>query len=102
ARAREALDRDNLTPEEQKFYDYLQHIRSDNLSYFASAKAVGETIGREKGRAERERLAAELKERERELEKERREHEKRERELEEERVALLAEITRLKQNGKLN
>ncbi|MDR1155206.1 MAG: Rpn family recombination-promoting nuclease/putative transposase [Bacteroidales bacterium] len=80
-RAREALVRDNLTPEEQKYYDYLLRIRSDNLSYFASAKAVG----REEGRAEREKLAAEL-------EKERNEREK-------ERAALLAEIARLKQNG---
>jgi hypothetical protein len=95
-RAREALVRDNLTPEEQKEYDYTLSIRSDNLSYYASAKAVGreegETagieIGLEKGRIEREKLAEEL-------EKERREREA----LEKERAALLAEITRLKQNG---
>jgi hypothetical protein len=102
-RAREALVRDNLTPEEQKFYDYLLHIRSDNLSYFASAKAVG----KEEGREEREKLAAELekerKEREKlaeKLEKERKERDEREKELERERDDLLAEITRLTQNGK--
>jgi predicted transposase/invertase (TIGR01784 family) len=97
-RAREALVRDNLTPEEQKYYDYLLHIRSDNRSYFASARAEGRIEGRkegrdegreegrEEGRTEREKLAEEL-------EKERKEREK-------ERADLLAEITKLKQNGK--
>jgi hypothetical protein len=96
-RASEILDPDNLTPEEQKEYDYTLRIRSDNLSYYASAKAVGreegETagieIGLEEGRIEREKLAAEL-------ENERREREK----LENERTVLLAEITRLKQGGR--
>jgi predicted transposase/invertase (TIGR01784 family) len=110
-RAREALARDNLTPEEQKYYDYLLHIRSDNRSYFASARDEGRIEGREEGREEgriegriegreeREKLEAELEkerkereERERELEREREEHEK-------ERAALLAQISRLKQNG---
>ncbi|MDR1155648.1 MAG: Rpn family recombination-promoting nuclease/putative transposase [Bacteroidales bacterium] len=108
-RAREALVRDNLTPEEQKFYDYLLHIRSDNLSYFASAKA----LGKEEGREERVKLAAELekerKEREKlaeKLERERKERDEREKELERERDErekerddLLAEITRLIQHG---
>jgi predicted transposase/invertase (TIGR01784 family) len=96
-RARKALVRDNLTPEEQKYYDYLLHIRSDNRSYFASSKAEGREEGiiegLEKGRIEREKLAEEL-------EKERKEREVREGELEKERAALLAEIARLKQNGK--
>jgi hypothetical protein len=110
-RAREALDRDNLTPEEQKYYDYIQHVRSDNRSYFASSKAEGREEGiiegMEKGRIEREKLAAELEkerkereERERELEKERKEREEREGERERERAALLAEIARLRQNEK--
>jgi hypothetical protein len=85
-RASEALDIDNLTPEEQKEYDYTLRIRSDNLSYYASAKAVGREEGWEEGRIEREKLAAEL-------EKERKEREK-------ERAGLLAEIAKLKQNGK--
>jgi predicted transposase/invertase (TIGR01784 family) len=117
-RARKALDRDNLTPEERKDYDYTLRLRSENLSYIASARDEGEFAGlekgREEGRIEREKLAAELEnerkereEREKELEKERDEREKereereeRERKLENERAALLAEITRLKQNGK--
>jgi hypothetical protein len=100
-RAREALERDNLTPEEQKYYDYLINIRSNNLSYFASAKAEGRMEGREegriagleKGREEREKLVEAL-------EKERKEREKERKEREKEHADLLAEITRLKQNGK--
>jgi predicted transposase/invertase (TIGR01784 family) len=109
-RARKALLRDNLTPEEQKDYDYILRIRSDNLSYDASARDEGETIGiekgREEGRIEREKLAEELdrerkereereKELEKKLEKEREEREK----LEKEYANLLAEINKLKQNG---
>jgi predicted transposase/invertase (TIGR01784 family) len=87
-RARKALDRDNLTPEERKDYDYILRVRSDNLSYIATARDEGEFAGMEKGRIEREKLAEEL-----EKEREAREV------LEKERAALLAEITRLKQNG---
>lgn len=89
-KARKVLERDRLTPEERKNYDYLMHVRSDNRSYFASERAEGREEGLEegleRGREEREKLA-------KALEKEREEREK-------ERAALLAEITRLKQNGK--
>jgi predicted transposase/invertase (TIGR01784 family) len=102
-KAREALKRDNLTPEERKEYEYILDIRSDNLSYYASARDTGREEGREEGRIEREKLAEELEKereerekREKELEKEREEREK----LEKERAGLLAELTRLKQNGK--
>jgi hypothetical protein len=94
--AREVFLYDNLTPEEQKEYDYIWRIRTDNLHYLASAQLEG----REEGRIEREKLAAELEKERKEREKERKEREERERELEKERAALLAEIARLKQNGK--
>jgi predicted transposase/invertase (TIGR01784 family) len=84
--ARKALERDKLTQEEQKDYDYLMHIRSDNRSYFASARDEGRVEGRKEGREERKKLAEAL-------EKEREEHEK-------ERADLLAEIARLKQSEK--
>jgi predicted transposase/invertase (TIGR01784 family) len=92
-RARKALKLDNLTPKEQKAYDYMMFQRSDDFSAIASAKLEGRIEGREESRREREKLAAEC-------EKERKEREERERELEKERTALLAEIARLKQNGK--
>ncbi|MDR2679944.1 MAG: Rpn family recombination-promoting nuclease/putative transposase [Tannerella sp.] len=95
-KARKALDRDNLTPEERKAYDYMQEQRSRDLSAIASTKLEGriegEIIGREEGRIEREKLAKELEEREKELEREREEREK----LAKETEILLAEIARLK------
>jgi hypothetical protein len=117
-KARKILDRDNLTPEERKTYEYVQDLRSENLSFIASSKDEGITEGMKKGRKEREKLAKELekerkeckerekreKELEKELEQERQEHEKerqereeREKKLEREREKLLAEIARLKQ-----
>ncbi|MDR0395309.1 MAG: Rpn family recombination-promoting nuclease/putative transposase, partial [Tannerella sp.] len=63
-KAREALNRDNLTPEERREYDYLQRLYSENLSTVESSKhegrIEGREEGREEGRAERERLAKEL------------------------------------------
>jgi predicted transposase/invertase (TIGR01784 family) len=98
-KAREALDRDNLTPEERKAYDYMLFQRSEDRSAIASSKLEGKMEGREEGRMEREKLARELEEREKELEERRKELE-REREewekLTEERETLLAEIARLK------
>jgi predicted transposase/invertase (TIGR01784 family) len=107
-RAREALERDNLTPEERRAYDEVMRQRSEDLSFIASSKLIsriegrkeGEIIGlekglekgreegREEGRIEREKLADELA-------KERKEREEREKEY----ANLRAEITRLKQNG---
>ncbi|MDR2761229.1 MAG: Rpn family recombination-promoting nuclease/putative transposase [Planctomycetaceae bacterium] len=91
-KAREILKRNNLSPEEQKTYDYILSLRSEELSAIATSKFEG----REEGREEREKLVQELeKERERreklaqKLEKEREEREK-----------LLAEIARLKQQSK--
>ncbi|MDR0705658.1 MAG: Rpn family recombination-promoting nuclease/putative transposase [Planctomycetaceae bacterium] len=91
-KAREILDRDKLTPEEQKAYDAALWERSKKVSDVASSKEVGRTegieigrkIGREEGRIEREKLVKELEKRE-EREKE-----------------LLAELTRLKQNKQNN
>ncbi|MDR3188622.1 MAG: Rpn family recombination-promoting nuclease/putative transposase [Prevotellaceae bacterium] len=40
-KARETLARENLTVEEQREYDYLQRVRSENQSAFASAKDEG-------------------------------------------------------------
>ncbi|MDR1120835.1 MAG: Rpn family recombination-promoting nuclease/putative transposase, partial [Dysgonamonadaceae bacterium] len=115
--AREVLQRDNLTPEEQKAYDYMMRLRSEDLSTIASSKLEGKIEGEEVGREEREKLAAELekerkereelaaelenlwKEREKLAEKLEKEREEHERKLEKERATLLAEITRLKQNG---
>jgi predicted transposase/invertase (TIGR01784 family) len=120
-KAREVLDRDNLTPEEQRAYDYMEDQRSEDRSMIASSKLEGRIEGREEGREEREKLTKELEKereereaREKELEKEREEREAREKELEKEREArekereererlagenelLLAEIARLKQ-----
>jgi predicted transposase/invertase (TIGR01784 family) len=103
-KARVVLARDNLSPEEQKDYDYLQSQRSEDLSAIASMKLEGRIEGREEGiikgrkegkkegkkegiikgrkegREERKKLAKELekerKERVKELEKERKEREK--------------------------
>lgn len=90
-RAREVLDRDNLTPEERREYDYEQRLRSENLSTIASSKLEGQIEGREEGREEREKLA-------KELELERKEREKERERFARENELLLAEITRLKQN----
>jgi hypothetical protein len=94
-KARKALDRDNLTPEERKAYDYMQDQRSRDRSAIASTRfegwMEGEIIGREEGRIERERIA-------KELEKEREEREEKERLAAEEKEILLAEVARLKQN----
>jgi predicted transposase/invertase (TIGR01784 family) len=63
-KAREALDRDKLTPEERRTYDYLQTQRSHDLSMIASSKLEGRIEGREEGRKEgreeREKLAKDL------------------------------------------
>jgi predicted transposase/invertase (TIGR01784 family) len=69
-KAREILARDGLTVEERREYDYLQDIRSENLSMIASAKDEAavefeevlaekdKTIAHE--RAEKERILAEF------------------------------------------
>jgi predicted transposase YdaD len=96
AQARIVLARDNLSPEEQKAYDYMLTQRSKNSSAIASMRLEGEIEGRKEGR--KEGIKEGRKEREKlanELEKERKEHEK-------ERETLLAEIARLKQNNKKN
>jgi predicted transposase/invertase (TIGR01784 family) len=85
-RASEVLNLDNLTPEERKEYEYILDIRSDNLSYYASARDTGREEGREESRIECEKLTEELEKEREKLEK-----------LEKERADLLAEITRLKQ-----
>jgi hypothetical protein len=117
-KARVVLARDNLSPEEKKDYDYLQSLRSEDLSAIASMKLEGRIEGREEGREEREKLAKELEKGREELEKERKERERerkeREREREgrekltnelekerKERETLLAEIERLKQGKKI-
>ncbi|MDR1456346.1 MAG: Rpn family recombination-promoting nuclease/putative transposase [Tannerella sp.] len=97
-KARKALDRDNLTPEEQKAYDYMMYQRSENLSAIASSKLEGRMEGLEEGRKEglEAGLEAGREEREkleRQLEKERLEREK----LAEEYARILAEAARLKQ-----
>jgi predicted transposase/invertase (TIGR01784 family) len=78
-KAREALDCDNLTPEERKAYDYMQEQRSRDRSALASAQFAGQIEGEEKGRIEREKIAKEL-EKEREKRKKEREERKKERE----------------------
>jgi predicted transposase YdaD len=104
-KACEILDREKLSPEERKAYDYMMWQRSKDLSDIASSKLEGELEGMKKGREERERLTNELekereeREKEREqftndLEKEREEREK----LTEKYEILLAEIAQLKQN----
>jgi predicted transposase/invertase (TIGR01784 family) len=107
-KARVVLARDNLSPEEQKAYDYMQSQRSEDLSAIASMKLEGIIEGREEGREEREKLANEREKLANELEKERKEREKERKEREKltnvlekerkERETLLAEIDRLKQN----
>jgi hypothetical protein len=108
-KARKILDRNKLSPEEQKNYDYAQQQRIDAEVTVESSKLEGIEIGKEigievgieigkekgkeegeEGRVEREKLAEELKEREKEIERERKEREEREKEL-------FAEIARLKQ-----
>lgn len=88
-KARKALDRDNLTPEERKAYDYIQDQRGEERSMIASSKLEGRIEGRiegrEEGREEREKLA-------KALEREREEREK----LAKENEILLIEIARLK------
>jgi predicted transposase/invertase (TIGR01784 family) len=113
-KAREVLDRNTLTPEEQKAYDDALWQRSKYVSDVASSKAEGRIEGREEGKIEREQLAKELEKerkerekREKEIEKERekrekeieKEREEREKKHEKEREELLAEIARLKQDG---
>ncbi|MDR1340022.1 MAG: Rpn family recombination-promoting nuclease/putative transposase [Prevotellaceae bacterium] len=88
-KAREVLDRNNLTPEERKAYDYAMEMRSKDLSDVSSARDEGKAEGRkegleegrEEGRIEREELKKELEKRDREREN------------------LLAEIARLKQQS---
>jgi predicted transposase/invertase (TIGR01784 family) len=48
-KAREVLDRNNLTPEEQKAYDYMIEMRSKDLSAVSSARDEGEIAGEVKG-----------------------------------------------------
>jgi hypothetical protein len=62
-KAREVLDRDNLTSEERSDYDYLEQIRSENRSMIFTAKYEGEFEERKK----REKAEAELAEKEAEL-----------------------------------
>jgi hypothetical protein len=92
-KAREALKRDNLTPEERREYDYLQRLRSENLSTIESSKLEGRLEGREEGRIERERIV-------KELEREREEREREQKRFAEENERLLAEIARLKQKSR--
>ncbi|MDR1155350.1 MAG: Rpn family recombination-promoting nuclease/putative transposase [Bacteroidales bacterium] len=102
-KAREVLDRNNLTPEERKAYDYAMEMRSKDLSDVSSARdegiAKGRKEGLEEGRIEREEFKKELEKKRAELEKEREKFEKEHEKFEKERAGLLAEITRLKQNG---
>ncbi|MDR0758307.1 MAG: Rpn family recombination-promoting nuclease/putative transposase [Tannerella sp.] len=93
-KARKVLDRDNLSTEERKAYDYMLRLRSENLSTIASSKLEGRIEGREEGRIEREKLAKELEKEREAREKEREAREKIAGEYE----ILLAEIARLKQN----
>jgi predicted transposase/invertase (TIGR01784 family) len=89
-KAREVLDRNNLSPAERRAYDHMMEMRSSDWSAIATAehkgKKEGRKEGREEGREEREKLT-------KELEKEREERKK-------ERESLLAEIAKLKQNDK--
>jgi hypothetical protein len=86
AKARELLTEENLTFAERKEYNRLQSERSHDLSQIATAEDKGRREGREEGRVELEKLAKELE----------REREERKREKE----VFLAEIAKLKQNGK--
>jgi predicted transposase/invertase (TIGR01784 family) len=54
-KAKEVLDRDKLTPEERADYNYVQRLRSENLSTIATSKAEA----REEVRREYEPLLAE-------------------------------------------
>ncbi|MDR1267940.1 MAG: Rpn family recombination-promoting nuclease/putative transposase [Planctomycetaceae bacterium] len=123
-KARKILDRDLLTPEEQRAYDDAWWQRSEDLSAVASSKLEGRIEGREEGREEgkieREKLMEELEalmkklenerqereneRKEREKERQERENERKEREKEQVELKklarnyeiLLAEIARLK------
>jgi hypothetical protein len=92
-KARDVLDRDRLSPKERKTYDYLQNIRSHELSMIASSKLEGREEGREEGRIEREKLAKNLEKLAKALEKEQNERAKEREEYE----ALLAELARLRE-----
>jgi predicted transposase YdaD len=90
-KARDVLDRDRLSPKERKTYDYLQNIRSHELSMIASSKLEGREEGREEGRIEgrkegREEGRIEREKLEKDLEKLTKEHE-----------AILAELSRLRE-----
>jgi predicted transposase/invertase (TIGR01784 family) len=101
ARARKVLDRANLPPEEQKTYDYLLRLHSEELSSLATSKYEGREEGREEGRIEREKLVQEREKLAQELEKEREERKKEREEREKlvrEHEILLAEIAQLKKN----
>jgi predicted transposase/invertase (TIGR01784 family) len=119
-KARQVLNRNNLTPEEQKDYDAMLRLRSDELSSLATSRyegreegiIEGREEGREEGRREREKLVQKLEkereEREKECKKREKEREEREKERKKEheereelvrkQEILLAEIAQLKQN----
>jgi predicted transposase/invertase (TIGR01784 family) len=103
-KACEVLDQTKLTPEERSAYEYLQNIRSHELSMIASSKhegreegrIEGREEGREEGRIEREKLVKDLEREREEREREREEREK----LAKEHEAVLVELARLKTRGK--
>jgi predicted transposase/invertase (TIGR01784 family) len=62
AKAKEILDRDKLSPEEKSEYDYLERLRSEDLSAMASSNATGRFEARKEFEgviAEKETLLAE-------------------------------------------
>jgi predicted transposase/invertase (TIGR01784 family) len=62
AKAKEVLDRDKLSPEEKAEYDYLERLRSEDLSAMASSNATGRFEARKEFEgiiAEKETLLAE-------------------------------------------
>jgi predicted transposase/invertase (TIGR01784 family) len=59
-KAREVLDRDRLSAEERRAYEYSLNQRSHDLSMIASAKLEGKIEGIEEGKTEREKLAKDL------------------------------------------
>ncbi|MDR2086021.1 MAG: Rpn family recombination-promoting nuclease/putative transposase [Dysgonamonadaceae bacterium] len=91
-KAREVLDREKLTIEERRAYEYVLNQRSHDVSMIASSKLEGRIEGLEEGRIEREKLAKDVERLAKDLEKEREEREKEREELE----AALAELRRLK------
>ena len=113
-KAAKVLDRDRLTPEERKEYEYVQRLISENLStiYTAKDEGFGEGMkqgiekgieegikkgiekGRQEGREEREQLAKEKDQ----IAKEKDQIAKKHEQLAEEHKAALAEIARLKKN----